>query len=218
VREIRKWLGFSTIRQHNFHLLASGHGCWQAAMAAVRTSRQQQHSQRPPCQGVQRKDMPPIAPQRQPLRPHFMHLYRLVLTRSRASECLKANHFLAHLALLIGPETLSRPATAQNSLGRGRPPPRAPPRAAARRAAEINSNAASEINSNAASEINNNAASEISSNAASRSTEMRPPPHVVNAHVQVQAQVGSRISADLGSRIAADLGSRVTADRGSRTW
>jgi hypothetical protein len=32
LREIRKWLGFSTSRQHNFHLLASGHGCWQAAM------------------------------------------------------------------------------------------------------------------------------------------------------------------------------------------
>jgi hypothetical protein len=29
-----------------------------------------------------------------------------------------ANHFLAHLALLVGPEALSRPATAQNSLGR----------------------------------------------------------------------------------------------------
>ena len=27
MREIRKWLGFSTSRQHNFHLLASGHGC-----------------------------------------------------------------------------------------------------------------------------------------------------------------------------------------------
>ena len=31
----------------------------------------------------------------------------------------KANHFLAHLALLAGPEALSHPATAQKSLGRG---------------------------------------------------------------------------------------------------
>jgi hypothetical protein len=39
------------------------------------------------------------------------------------SLCLqlpKANQLLAHLALLAGPEALSRPATAQNSLGRGR--------------------------------------------------------------------------------------------------
>jgi hypothetical protein len=28
-------------------------------------------------------DMPPIAPRRRPFRPHFMHLFRLVLTRSR---------------------------------------------------------------------------------------------------------------------------------------
>jgi hypothetical protein len=84
--------------------------------------------QRPPCQGVQRNDMPPIAPRRRPFRPHFTHLYRLVLTRSRASECLKANHFLTYLALLVGPEALSRPATAQNSRGRGRPPPCAAPR------------------------------------------------------------------------------------------
>jgi hypothetical protein len=50
------------------------------------------------------------------------------LTRSRSAEFRKANHFLAHLALLAGPEALSRPATAQNSLGRGRPPPPAPAR------------------------------------------------------------------------------------------
>jgi hypothetical protein len=71
--------------------------------------------------------MPPSAPQRRPFRPHFTYLYQLVLTRSRAAECRKANHFLAHLALLVGPETLSRPATAQNSLERGRPPPLRPP-------------------------------------------------------------------------------------------
>jgi hypothetical protein len=49
------------------------------------------------------------------------------LTRSRCAQLRKANHFLAHLALLVGPEALSRPATAQNSLGRGRPPPLRPP-------------------------------------------------------------------------------------------
>jgi hypothetical protein len=79
--------------------------------------------QRPPYQGVQRKDMHPIAPRRRPFRPHFMHLFRLALTRSRPAEPRKANHFLAHLALLAGPEALSRPATAQKSL--------APPCAAA---------------------------------------------------------------------------------------
>jgi hypothetical protein len=77
--------------------------------------------------------MPPSAPQRRPFRPHFTYLYQLVLTRSRASECLKANHFLTHLALLVGPETLSHPATAQKPLGRGRSPPCAAPCAAARR-------------------------------------------------------------------------------------
>jgi hypothetical protein len=72
--------------------------------------------------------LPPIAPRRRPFRPHFMHLFRRVLTRSRASECLKANQFSAHLALLVGPEALSHPATAQKSLGRGgRTPPCAPP-------------------------------------------------------------------------------------------
>jgi hypothetical protein len=52
------------------------------------------------------------------------------------SLCLqlpKANQLLAHLALLAGPEALSRPATAQNLLGRGRSPPCAPPCAATRR-------------------------------------------------------------------------------------
>jgi len=67
-------------------------------------------------------DMPPIAPRRRPFRPHFMHLFRLVLTRSRPPESPKATHFLAHLALLVGPEALSHPATAQKSLGRGCPP------------------------------------------------------------------------------------------------
>jgi hypothetical protein len=87
--------------------------------------------QRPPYQGVQRNDMAAVAPQRRPFRPHFMHLFRLVLTRSRPAESRKANHFLAHLALLAGPEALSRPATAQKSLGRGRPPPLLPPPCAA---------------------------------------------------------------------------------------
>jgi hypothetical protein len=70
---------------------------------------------------------PSIAPRRRPFRPHFMHLFRLVLARSRWPELAKANHFLAHLALLVGPEALFRPATAQKSLGRGRSPPCAPP-------------------------------------------------------------------------------------------
>ena len=93
--------------------------------------------QQPENQPTTPNDMPPSAPQRRPFRPHFTYLYRLVLTRSRAAECRKANHFLAHLALLVGPEALSRPATAQNSLGRGRSPPCAPPCAAARRAAGL---------------------------------------------------------------------------------
>ena len=79
--------------------------------------------QQPENQPTTPNDMHPIAPQRRPFRPHFTYLYRLVLTRSRWPELAKANHFLAHLALLVGPEALSRPATAQNSLGRGRSPP-----------------------------------------------------------------------------------------------
>jgi hypothetical protein len=101
--------------------------------------------QRPPRQGVQRNDMHPIAPQRRPFRPHFTCLYRLVLTRSRCAQLRKANHFLAHLALLVGPEALlvgpealSRPTTtAHNRLGGGRPPPCAPPCAAAGRPAGL---------------------------------------------------------------------------------
>ena len=50
-------------------------------------------------------------------------LYQLVLTRSRCPQLPKANHFLAYLALLAGPEALSHPVTAQNSQGRGRSPP-----------------------------------------------------------------------------------------------
>jgi hypothetical protein len=83
--------------------------------------------QQPENQPTTPNDMPPSAPQRRPFRPHFTYLYRLVLTRSRWPELAKANHFLAHLALLVGPEALSRPATAQNSLGRGRSPPLRPP-------------------------------------------------------------------------------------------
>jgi hypothetical protein len=56
-----------------------------------------------------------------------MRLFRLVLTRSHCPQLPKVNQFLAHLALLVGPEALSRPTTAQNSLGRGRSPPCAPP-------------------------------------------------------------------------------------------
>jgi hypothetical protein len=55
-------------------------------------------------------------------------LYQLVLTRSRCPQLPKANHFLAYLALLAGPEALSHPVTAQKSLGRGCPPQRPPPR------------------------------------------------------------------------------------------
>ena len=87
------------------------------------------HRQQPREQGGPLKEMHPIAPQRRPFRPHFMHLFRLVLTRSRGAECRKANQFLAYLALLVGPEALSHPANAQKSLGRGgRTPPCAPPR------------------------------------------------------------------------------------------
>jgi hypothetical protein len=51
--------------------------------------------QRPPYQGVQRNDMPPIAPQRRPFRPHVMHLFRLVLARYRPAESRKATHLRA---------------------------------------------------------------------------------------------------------------------------
>jgi hypothetical protein len=51
----------------------------------------------------------------------------VLLNWLRPAESRKANHFLAHLALLAGPEALSRPATAQKSLGRGRSPPLRPP-------------------------------------------------------------------------------------------
>jgi hypothetical protein len=54
-------------------------------------------------------------------------LFRLVLTRSRCPQLPKANHFLAYLALLAGPEALSHPVTAQNSQGRGRSPTLRPP-------------------------------------------------------------------------------------------
>jgi hypothetical protein len=78
------------------------------------------HAQQPREQGGPLKEMHPIAPQRRPNSPCFMHLFRLALTRSRPAESCKANQFLAHVVLLVGPEALSRPATAQKSLGRGR--------------------------------------------------------------------------------------------------
>jgi hypothetical protein len=102
-----------------------------AEVRSPRPTQQPKNQPNPP------NDMPPIAPQRRAFRPHFTYLHRLVLTRSRAAECRKANHFLTHLALLVGPQALSRPTTAQNSLGRGRSPPCAPPGAAARRAAGL---------------------------------------------------------------------------------
>jgi hypothetical protein len=49
----------------------------------------------------------------------MIYLYRLVLTRSRWPELVKANHFLAHLALLVAPEALFRPATAPKFPGGG---------------------------------------------------------------------------------------------------
>jgi hypothetical protein len=59
-------------------------------------------------------------------------LYQLVFTRPRRPQLPKANQFWVYLALLAGPEALSRPATSQKPLGRGRPPPCAPPCAARR--------------------------------------------------------------------------------------
>jgi hypothetical protein len=41
--------------------------------------------------------MPPIASRRRPFRPHFMHLFRLVLARSRSPSESQAIYFLAHL-------------------------------------------------------------------------------------------------------------------------
>jgi hypothetical protein len=43
------------------------------------------YAQQPREQGGPLKEMHPIAPQRRPFRPHFMHLFRLVLTRSRCA-------------------------------------------------------------------------------------------------------------------------------------
>jgi hypothetical protein len=79
---------------------------------------------RPPYQGVQRKDMAAVAPRRRPNSPCFMRLYRRVLTRSRGPEWPKANQFLAHLALLVGPEALSRPPPAplRGALASPKPP------------------------------------------------------------------------------------------------
>jgi hypothetical protein len=88
--------------------------------------------------GYSERTCPPLPPEDgrfDPTSPTSIDL--LVLMRSRCAQLRKANHFLAHLALLVGPEALSRPATAQNSLGRGRSPPCAPPSAAARRPAGL---------------------------------------------------------------------------------
>ena len=83
----------------------------QEASAASAAGCKQVAPQQPENQPTTPNDMHPIAPQRRPFRPHFTYLHRLVLTRSRAAECRKANHFSAHLALLVCPDTLSRPAT-----------------------------------------------------------------------------------------------------------
>jgi hypothetical protein len=76
-------------------------------------------------------DMPPSAPQRRPFRPHSTCLYRLVLTRSRCPQLPKANHLLAHLALLVGPARDPLPSPAQQlrkiRWGGGVPPPAPPP-------------------------------------------------------------------------------------------
>jgi hypothetical protein len=49
----------------------------------------------------------------------------------------KANQYLAHLALLVAPEALSRPLKSKKAPGWGRSPPCARPCAAARRQAEL---------------------------------------------------------------------------------
>jgi hypothetical protein len=84
--------------------------------------------QRPPYQGVQRKDMHPIAPRRRPFRPHchFMHLFRLALTRSRPASPAKQTIFWP-----IWPSwQVQRPSPAQqlrkNRWGGGVPPLRPP--------------------------------------------------------------------------------------------
>jgi hypothetical protein len=130
---------FSAAAPH-LHL---GSACWRRVVVVVGVWRgggaRRVHlagvlEQQPREQGGPLKEMPPLAPQRRPNSPCFMHLFRRVLTRSRCPQLLKANQLLAHLALLVGTEALSLPpSNCAKIAGAGAfPPPCAPPCAAAR--------------------------------------------------------------------------------------
>jgi hypothetical protein len=70
----------------------------------------------------------PLSPQRRPFRPHFMHLFRGVLTRSRSAEFRKATHFLAYLTPPGRPRGPLPPSNCAKIAGAGGvDPPRRPP-------------------------------------------------------------------------------------------
>ena len=79
-----------------------------AAIAIVVEGRQQ-----PPDQGIQAKDMHPIAPRRRPFRPHFPYTKMLLSTRSRYSRLSHKRHFLGPSPYLT-PKSAS-PATSSKN-------------------------------------------------------------------------------------------------------
>ena len=87
----------------------------------------------PEIRGGSQTKCPPKPPPGSALPPPFMHLYRLVFSKSRCLWPSLSDLFFGPFGLLVLLEGLYSPLKSKKSLGRGRSPPCTPPSAAARR-------------------------------------------------------------------------------------
>ena len=87
----------------------------------------------PEIRGGSQTKCPPKPPPGSALPPPFMHLYRLVFSKSRCLWPSLSDLFFGPFGLLVLLEGLYSPLKSKKTLGRGRSPPCTPPSAAARR-------------------------------------------------------------------------------------